>query len=94
MPPRRWLRQVAAHAIRRKPRMPAFVFNAPKSLVFRPGATGELGALAEGVPGVRGARVLLATDPGIGRLGLARPAISALEAAGAAGALAIYQAAR
>jgi hypothetical protein len=33
--------------------MTPFVFNAPKSLVFRPGAAPELGALAGGVLGAR-----------------------------------------
>ncbi|WP_108661971.1 iron-containing alcohol dehydrogenase [Acuticoccus kandeliae] len=61
--------------------MHPFVFNTTRSLVFRPGAAAELATIAGGL---LGARVLLVTDPGLRRLGLADPAIASLEAAGLA----------
>ncbi len=61
--------------------MEPFVFNTTPSIVFRPGAAAELGAL---VGGRLGGRVLFVTDPGLRRLGLCDPAIASLESAGAA----------
>ena len=60
--------------------MTPFVFNTTKSLVFRRGAAAELAAVAGAT---LGARVLLVTDPGLRRLGLADPAVASLETAGA-----------
>ena len=58
-----------------------FVFNTTPSIVFEPGASRRLGAIA----GSRlGASVLLVTDPGLRRLGLCDSAISSLEADGIA----------
>lgn len=57
----------------------AFTFDTTKSIIFRPGAAAELA----GICGTRlGARVMVVTDPGIVRLGLAEAAIQSLRAAG------------
>ncbi len=61
--------------------MNPFAFNTTKSIVFRPGAAAELGVIAANA---LGPRVLLVTDPGITRLGLAEPAIASLRLAGIA----------
>lgn len=61
--------------------MNPFAFNTTKSIVFRPGAAAELGVIAAKA---LGPRVLLVTDPGITRLGLAEPAIASLRLAGLA----------
>jgi alcohol dehydrogenase class IV len=59
--------------------MTPFVFNTTPSIVFEPGASRRLGAIA----GSRlGASVLFVTDPGLRRLGLCDPAIASLRAAG------------
>jgi alcohol dehydrogenase class IV len=58
-----------------------FTFNTTPSIVFEPGSSGRLGAVA----GRRlGERVLLVTDPGLRRLGLCDPAIASLEKEGIA----------
>lgn len=63
------------------PDFAAFSFNTTPSIVFEPGASARLGALA----GRRlGERVLLVTDPGLARLGLCEPALASLRQAGAA----------
>lgn len=59
--------------------MQAFQFHTTKSIVFRNGAASELAAVAGKV---LGDRVLVVTDPGIRRLGLADKGIASLEAAG------------
>ncbi|PKP84843.1 MAG: alcohol dehydrogenase [Alphaproteobacteria bacterium HGW-Alphaproteobacteria-2] len=61
--------------------MQAFAFNTTKSLLFRPGAASELGAVAGAL---LGPRVLAVTDKGLRRLGLPDTAFAALQAAGAA----------
>lgn len=58
-----------------------FIFNTTASMVFRVGASAELGPVA----GSRlGKRVLFVTDPGLRALGLCDPSIASLEAEGAA----------
>ncbi|GGH63014.1 iron-containing alcohol dehydrogenase [Frigidibacter albus] len=59
--------------------MNPFVFNTTKSILFRFGAARELGRHAGEL---LGAKVLLVTDPGLRRLGLAEPAIAGLRDAG------------
>jgi alcohol dehydrogenase class IV len=59
--------------------MNPFVFNTTKSILFRSGAAKEIDRHAGAL---LGPRVLLVTDPGLRRLGLADPAIAALRAAG------------
>jgi alcohol dehydrogenase class IV len=59
--------------------MQPFAFNTAKSIVVRPGAAAELGALAGSM---LGARVLFVTDPGLRRLRLGDPALTALRGAG------------
>jgi alcohol dehydrogenase class IV len=59
--------------------MTPFVFNTTKSILFRSGAAKEIAAHAGTL---LGPRVLVVTDPGLRRLGLADPAIAALTAAG------------
>lgn len=54
--------------------MPPFAFDTTPSIVFRPGAAADLSVL--------GSQVLLVTDPGLRKLGLADPAIAALRADG------------
>ena len=61
--------------------MHPFVFNTTKSLVFRPGASGELADVAGTL---LGARVLFVTDPGLRKLGLCDDALASLKAAGIA----------
>lgn len=56
-----------------------FVFNTTKSILFRSGAAREIDRHAGPL---LGPKVLLITDPGLTRLGLAEPAIAALRAAG------------
>jgi alcohol dehydrogenase class IV len=58
--------------------MHPFAFNTTKSLVFRPGASGELADIAGSL---LGAHVLFVTDPGLRKLGLCDAALAALEAA-------------
>lgn len=59
--------------------MTPFTFNTTPSIVFEPGASARLGALA----GRRlGASILFVTDPGLRRLGLCDPALASLEAEG------------
>lgn len=60
--------------------MASFAFNTTRSILFGPGASAELGSRAGAL---LGARVLLVTDPGIRRLGLADRAIASLAAGGA-----------
>jgi alcohol dehydrogenase len=61
--------------------IPAFSFSTVSSIVSEPGAALRLGALvAERFPGVR--RVLLVTDPGFLRTGLAEPPRASLERQG------------
>ncbi|MFH1793375.1 MAG: iron-containing alcohol dehydrogenase [Pseudomonadota bacterium] len=61
--------------------MTPFVFNTTPSIVFEAGSSRRFGEIA----GRRlGPRVLLVTDPGLRRLGLADPAIASLEQAGVA----------
>ena len=58
-----------------------FTFNTTPSVVFEPGSSKRLGAIA----GPRlGQRVLLVTDPGLRKLGLCDPAIASLEKEGIA----------
>jgi alcohol dehydrogenase class IV len=59
--------------------MNPFVFNTTKTILFRSGAAKEIDRHAGAL---LGPRVLLVTDPGLRRLGLADPAIAALRAAG------------
>jgi alcohol dehydrogenase len=61
--------------------IPAFSFSTVSSIVSEPGAALRLGALvAERFPGVR--RVLVVTDPGFLRTGLAEPPRASLERQG------------
>ena len=60
--------------------MTPFTFQTVPNLVFEPGATREIGALAA----VHGRRALLVTDPGVRRAGLTGPAEASLAAAGVA----------
>lgn len=61
--------------------MTPFVFNTTPSIVFEAGSSRRFGEIA----GRRlGPKVLVVTDPGLRKLGLADPAIASLEAAGAA----------
>ncbi|WP_036484900.1 iron-containing alcohol dehydrogenase [Nitratireductor basaltis] len=57
-----------------------FVFNTTPSIVFEAGAATRLGAISVSRLGTR---VLLVTDPGLRKLGLADSAIKSLEEAGA-----------
>ncbi|SMH51924.1 iron-containing alcohol dehydrogenase [Mesorhizobium australicum] len=60
--------------------MTPFVFNTTPSIVFEAGSSRRFGEIA----GKRlGPKVLVVTDPGLRRLGLADPAIASLEATGA-----------
>tara|TARA_R100000935_G_scaffold45277_1_gene68381 strand:+ start:652 stop:1812 length:1161 start_codon:yes stop_codon:yes gene_type:complete len=59
--------------------MHPFAFNTTKSIVFRPGASGELADIA-GL--LLGANVLFITDPGLRELGLCDDAVASLETAG------------
>ncbi len=59
--------------------MTPFVFNTTKSLVFEDGAAAKL---ADKAGALLGPRILVITDPGIRRLGLADAAIASLEASG------------
>jgi alcohol dehydrogenase class IV len=59
--------------------MQAFKFNTTKSIIFRPGASAELGEIAGAL---LGERVLLITDPGLRALGLCNKSIASLEASG------------
>lgn len=59
--------------------MHPFAFNTTKSIVFRPGASGELADIA-GL--LLGANVLFITDPGLRKLGLCDDAVASLETAG------------
>jgi len=59
--------------------MTPFTFNTTKSLVFEAGAAA---CLAEIGGKTLGKTILVVTDPGLRRLGLAEPAIASLEAAG------------
>lgn len=59
--------------------MNPFVFNTTKSILFRSGAAREIDQHAGSL---LGQKVLLVTDPGLRRLGLAEPAIAALAEAG------------
>ena len=61
--------------------MTPFVFNTTKSLVFEDGAAAKL---ADKAGTLLGSRVLVITDPGIRRLGLADAAIASLEVSGRA----------
>lgn len=58
-----------------------FTFNTAPSIVFEPGASRHLGALAGKLLGTR---VLFVTDPGLRNLGLCDPAIAALAEKGIA----------
>ena len=57
----------------------AFVFNAPKSVICRPGAVRDLGELALNTIG---RHLLLVTDKGIVNAGLLEPVAAALDSAG------------
>lgn len=58
-----------------------FIFNTTPSIVFEPGSSRRLGAVA----GRRlGASILFVTDPGLRRLGLCDPALASLKAEGMA----------
>jgi alcohol dehydrogenase class IV len=59
--------------------MNPFTFNTTKSILCRPGAAAELDLHAGAL---LGPRVLVVTDPGLRKLGLANPAIAALRGAG------------
>lgn len=60
--------------------MTAFSFHTTSSVIFRPGAAAELGAIAGDL---LGASVLFVTDPGLTRLGLCEKALASLRAQGA-----------
>lgn len=60
--------------------MTPFIFNTTKSIVFRDGAAAGMASVAGAL---LGRRVLVVTDPGIRKLGLAEPAIASLEASAA-----------
>lgn len=60
--------------------MSGFTFNTTPSIVFAPGAAAALPGHARRL----GARILFVTDPGLRRLGLCDPALTALAAAGIA----------
>jgi len=63
------------------PQISPFAFNTTPSVVFEPGSSKRLGAIA----GPRlGERVLLITDPGLRKLGLCDPGIASLEKEGIA----------
>ena len=57
--------------------MTPFTFNTAGSIVFRPGAAGELGGIATAP---LGSHVLFITDPGLTRLGLYDGALASLKA--------------
>lgn len=59
--------------------MNPFTFNTTKSILCRPGAAAEL---AKHAGALLGPRVLVVTDPGLRKLGLADPALASLRAAG------------
>lgn len=59
--------------------MKPFVFSTTAQIVFRPGASSEIGGF---VGRKLGERVLFVTDPGLRKLGLCDPALSSLAAAG------------
>ena len=59
--------------------MQPFVFSTTSQIVFRPGASAQIGGL---VKTTLGDRVLFVTDPGLRALGLCEPALSSLAEAG------------
>ena len=59
--------------------MQPFQFHTTKSLIFRPGAAGQIGTLCGTL---LGPRVLFVTDPGLRKLSLCDPAIASLAASG------------
>ncbi|MCQ2006108.1 iron-containing alcohol dehydrogenase [Rhizobium sp. NRK18] len=59
--------------------MTPFIFNTTSQIVFRPGASAEIGDL---VRKTFGERVLFVTDPGLRALGLCDPALGSLAASG------------
>jgi alcohol dehydrogenase class IV len=59
--------------------MNPFVFSTTAQIVFRSGASGEIGVLTRKK---LGDRVLFVTDPGLRKLGLCEPALASLAAAG------------
>ena len=59
--------------------MNPFVFNTTESIVFRSGAASQMD---QHVGALLGPRVLIVTDPGLRKIGLCDPAISALKQAG------------
>lgn len=59
--------------------MQPFVFSTTGQIIFRPGASAEIGGL---VKAKLGDRVLLVTDPGLRGLGLCEPALLSLAEAG------------
>jgi alcohol dehydrogenase class IV len=59
--------------------MQPFVFSTTGQIIFRPGASAEIGCL---VKAKLGDRVLLVTDPGLRGLGLCEPALLSLAEAG------------
>ncbi|MBB4570976.1 iron-containing alcohol dehydrogenase [Rhizobium leucaenae] len=59
--------------------MNPFVFSTTSQIVFRPGASAEIGGL---VKPKLGNRVLFVTDPGLRKLGLCDPALTSLSKAG------------
>ena len=59
--------------------MQPFVFSTTGQIVFRPGASAEIGGLVKTKLGVR---VLFVTDPGLRALGLCEPALASLAEAG------------
>jgi len=69
----------ARHATGEDMALNPFAFNTAKSLVFRPGAAAEIGALAGPL---LGARVLVVTDAGLRALGLCDGPLVALSGAG------------
>lgn len=68
----------AAHTIKEKSLNP-FVFSTTAQIIFRSGASAEIGEL---VKKKLGERVLFVTDPGLRKLGLCDPALKSLAAAG------------
>ncbi|MBA8841462.1 iron-containing alcohol dehydrogenase [Ochrobactrum sp. RH2CCR150] len=59
--------------------MNPFVFSTTSQIVFRPGASAEIGGL---VKPKLGNRILFVTDPGLRKLGLCDPALTSLSEAG------------
>lgn len=59
--------------------MTPFVFSTTAQIIFRPGASAQIGDL---VGKTLGDKILFVTDPGLGKLGLCDPALTSLRKAG------------